>query len=90
MTQNEAYGELAHAIVVQAAKDWRTLCQYLLEPKRDTEIVKQKVTFDSLRRFFKSPWCDTLCVGVNPQMILDRLEKELKETETKKQIIGGQ
>lgn len=80
MTQNEAYGELASAIVVQAMKDWR---QLIKKRAPDSE-------YSALRLFFKSSWCDTLCVGVNPQMILDRLEKDLKETETKKQIIGGQ
>lgn len=81
MTQNEAYGELAHAVIAQAVKDWRMLCQYILNPKGYMEAVAQNVTFDSLRKFFKSEWCDSLCWNVSAKGILYRLERELEETQ---------
>lgn len=80
MTQNEAYGELAHAIVEQAVKDWRMLCQKMLSPKGYMDRITQDITFDSLRKFFKSEWCETLCWNVSAKGILYWLEKELAET----------
>lgn len=80
MTQNEAYGELAHAVIAQAVKDWRMLCQALIDKKSYMNGITQNVTFKSLRKFFKSEWCETLCWNVSAKGILYWLEKELAET----------
>lgn len=92
MTQNEAYGELASGIIEQAIKDWKDLCKHLgkspIPPKRDMA----KVTFDSLRMFFKGEWCYSLCVGYDPLVILAGLERELRETEKQiklQEVVNG-
>jgi hypothetical protein len=68
VSEEDAYIDLASAIVVQAVKDWRNLCK------------KQKPSdkFIGLRQFFKSEWCALLCGNVDPLFILDALERERK------------
>lgn len=68
MSEEDAYRNLANAIVVQAVKDWRKLC------KKQEPSDK----FIGLRQFFKSEWGKTLCGKVDPQYILRKLEEELK------------
>lgn len=71
------YVDFAHAIIRQAVVDWRALCKG--EDAGQTSFV-------SLRRFFQSEWCTTLCLGVKPLAILDRLEEELVQFQKEKRI----
>lgn len=68
------YRMLASAIVVSAAEDWRELCS-------GKKIYGESIP--GLRRFFKSSFCKTMCGSVDPSIILQRLEKELKESKNK-------
>ncbi len=65
--------ELAAGIVDQAVKDWRALI-------RDNKTVSGNkglvISFNELRRFFKSAWCKLL-IDTDPLIILAQLEKEL-------------
>ena len=62
--------KLTAAIIAQAVTDWRKLEQ--------NDAYNQK--YNSLRRFFKSEWCEWLCaeLGVEAKDILSRLETERK------------
>ena len=68
MSQEDAFRNLANAIVVQATDDWRKLC------KKQEPSCK----FTGLRQFFKSDWCALLCGNIDPLFILDALERERK------------
>lgn len=68
MSEEDAYRNLANAIVVPAVKDWRKLCK-----KREPNGK-----FTGLRHFFESDWCATLCGNADPLLILDALERERK------------
>lgn len=84
MTQEEAYGELARAIVFAAIEDWKRLCDQLMHPKERAQVNwNGRTNFKMLREFFRSEWAYALCVGIEPLVILDGLEKELVETERK-------
>ena len=76
MSEKDAYRNLANAVVVQAADDWRYLCGMLAGTKNPK--TPPKFTFKSLRAFFKSKWCALLCGNIDPLFILDALERERK------------
>lgn len=65
---------LAQGIVLQAIFDWRVL-------EAGGSIKDRSVTFEALRIFFRSPWCDTLLMftGADPDYIRNLLERELAE-----------
>lgn len=73
MSEEDAYRNLAHAIVIQAVNDWRNLC------KKN----RPHTSFAGLRNFFRSDWCATLCGGVDPLFILAALEQERKAAANK-------
>lgn len=79
MTPEQAYGELAYAVIVQAGRDWDALIKQELRPTKGSQISRTTTTFDSLRQFFKSEWCEILCVGMDPKKVLAELERELKK-----------
>jgi len=89
MTQTEAYCGLADAIVVQAGKDWRALCGLMLRPQKRPKVINDinMNTFGYLRLFFKSGWCQMLCNHTDPLVILEGLERELKETENQIKLL---
>lgn len=72
---NDPYQLLAAGIVIHAIDDWRSLVK-----KRawDRQRV-YKCSFDELRNFFNSSWCELLMqrFEITPQHILAKLEKEL-------------
>lgn len=70
LSEEDAFRNLANAIVVQAVKDWRRLC------KKGEPSDK----FTRLRQFFKSEWCSMLCGNIDPLYILEALERERKAT----------
>ncbi len=65
---------LAQGIVLQAIFDWITL-------ETGGEIKESRVTLNSLRLFFRTAWCETLLLftDINPDLILEILEKELAD-----------
>lgn len=62
---------LAKAIIYEAVNDWMSL----IDKGHTDETTKE---FNKLREFFKSDWCKMLVHGVDPEVILERLEKELR------------
>ena len=70
----DACRELADAIILQAAYDWRRLCKK----------GAHGGAFAELRGFFRSQWCAALCGDADPIMILGRLEEERKLANLKK------
>ena len=63
---DDAYRNLASAVVIAAITDWRILCR---------KKAKNRA-FAKLRQFFQSDWCATLCGNVDPLDILKTLEQE--------------
>lgn len=57
VSENEAYRLLAHAIVLQAVKDYRNAITAHADHERDR-----------LERWFYTPWCKTLS-GLEPETI---------------------
>lgn len=73
---SDPWDELAKAIIHQAVLDWR----YLISTGKDYERISFfPVSFDELRRFFKSEYCQ-LMIKIDPESILRQLEKELDES----------
>ena len=71
--------KLTAAIIAQAVTDWRKLEQ--------DDAHNQK--YNSLRRFFKSEWCEWLCaeLGIEAKDILSRLEAERKSSADEKEAV---
>lgn len=71
--------KLTAAIIGQAVADWRAL--------EKCGAYNQK--YNSLRRFFKSEWCEWLCaeLGVEAKDILSRLEAERKSRADEKEVV---
>ena len=71
--------KLTAAIIAQAISDWRKLEQ--------DDAYNQK--YNSLRRFFKSEWCEWLCaeLGIEAKDILSRLEAERKSRADEKEVV---
>ncbi len=71
--------ELTTAIVERAVKDWRILIS-----KNITKTTRcgMKISFRELRQFFKSDWC-RLLIETDPLIILEQLEKELRDAREK-------
>ncbi len=78
MSEEDAFRNLANAIVEQAASDWRKICECERTGKpRPDDLRKQSLS--AIRAFFKSDWCAMLCGNVDPLYILDALEHERKD-----------
>ena len=79
MTDN-AIKNLVAAIILQAVKDWDTLMRKNVEICRPQQ-GKMTVSFDEIRKFFKSEYGQSLCVSVNLSAddILAKLEKRLAQ-----------
>ena len=67
----DGYEQLAQAIVIQAAKDYKRALRALIR-NRDNE--KAMATRDSVERFFRSEWFMML-TNTNPNVLLDRLQE---------------
>ena len=63
---------LAQGIVYQAILDWRIL---------DSDRELSKISYTTLRSFFRSPWCESLLLftDIDPEVIVARLEAQTKE-----------
>jgi hypothetical protein len=68
---------VAAAIILKAVEDWQALCK--------GKKAKSDCNFPELRRFFKSEWAEMLAskLGLSAIALLQRLEKERKESEKK-------
>ena len=67
MTEDQAYRNLANAVIERAAADWRQLC-------KEKDVTDS--SFTALRRFFRGEWAQALCGKVSAKYILTRLETE--------------
>lgn len=72
MNEEDAYRNLANAIVAQAAEDFRSL---YLNPKRKIPELPMESLY-TIRRFFSSDYCQLLCGDTDPLYILRELERE--------------
>ena len=70
----DPYQNLANAIVLQAARDYRSAMQRLRKNPHNREAKEEK---ESLLRFFHSRWYSCL-TDVNPEYLIERLEKEVQ------------
>ena len=68
------YQNLANAIVLQAARDYRSALQRLRKNPHNREAKEEK---ESLLRFFHSRWF-TCLTDVNPEYLIERLDKEVQ------------
>ena len=65
------YENVANAIVIQAAKDFRRNIMIL---KNDPENEKASVDKQGIEKFFRSSWFQIISKA-NPDYILDRLKR---------------
>ena len=69
----DGYEELAHAVVLLAVKDYRKVLKILsVEPDHATGLKMKR----SCECFFHSRWFAVL-TGADPDLILERLQKEV-------------
>ena len=68
----DPYQELANAIIIQAAKDWRIAVRRL---KKNPGYEPAKRDRADCERFFRSAWCSEL-TEVDGTYILRKLKKE--------------
>ena len=68
---------MAQGVVYQAIMDWRRL---------DAGINVPNTSYDSLRKFFRSGWCEQLLLftSIHPSRILAKLEQHTREKEAVK------
>ncbi len=84
---------LAGAVLVRAADDWRDICRHKHDPHKEgfrRAVASDRRALVSLRRFFRSRWCVSLCNGnpETPKRVLAQLEEEYGRSLIKKQIDG--
>lgn len=68
----DPYQDLANAIIIQAAKDYRSVRKRLTKRPNDKWLEGE---LKKLERFFLSPWCEMLS-EVDGTYILRRLREE--------------
>lgn len=73
---DECYQELASAIVIQAAKDWRELKARGAAGRKEAIVTGSPIFMDEVEDFFNGEWCKLLCGDLDPAVILLGLEKE--------------
>ena len=67
------YEDLANAIVVQAARDYREALEIL---KRNPKNSEAKYTKMEVERFFLSSWYKVL-TNFDPEFLLEKLKEEM-------------
>lgn len=81
---DEAYENLANAIIVQAAEDWKKAYKYLRKHARSrSKTVKENMVRTErikieCENFFRSAWFKTL-TNADGEAIFSRLQKEAEE-----------
>ena len=68
----DPYQELANAIVIMAAKDYR---HALRIQRRNPDSQAAKIKIDEIERFFRSEWYQLL-TSVDGEMLITRLREE--------------
>lgn len=83
----DPYHRLAAEIIIAAIEDWRQLIDNRAWETDKYCNTRAYMTFEALRRFFKSDWCDFLAqfFNIEPARIMEQLEKELQEAKAKEQ-----
>ena len=71
--QRSSYRDMAGAIVVQAARDYRRALQML---KKNPKNEKAQMTKDEVERFFFSEWYQVLC-EVEPTVVIREIRREV-------------
>lgn len=69
---NTGYEELANAIIIMAAKDYRKAAKVLRDFPNDKEARKE---IRKCERFFNSKWCSLLS-DIDGKQILKKLREE--------------
>ncbi len=67
------YQALANAIVIQAAKDYKTVIRFLKKHPRDKTKMKLK---EEIERFFRSSWCEML-TNAEPEYLMRSIRKKV-------------
>lgn len=75
MTEKETWENLANAVIIQAAKDYRIIARRL---ERFPASEKSRKELRELEDFFRSDWFKLLS-SVNGPAILEQLRKEIRK-----------
>ena len=70
----DSYERLANAIVLQAAKDYRTALKRVARRPKDRDGLATKIECE---RFFRSGWFGIL-TGIDPEMLMRKLQMEVQ------------
>ena len=70
----DSYERLANAIVLQAAKDYRTALKRVARRPKDRDGLATK---NECERFFRSGWFGFL-TGIDPEMLMRKLQMEVQ------------
>lgn len=70
----DSYEKLANAIVLQAAKDYRTALKRVARHPKDRDGLAAK---KECERFFRSGWFGIL-TGIDPEMLMRKLQMEVQ------------
>jgi hypothetical protein len=74
---NNAYEELANAIVLRAVEDYRKAHEDI---RKNKNIIFAKISIAEIERFFRSGWYKEL-TSVDGEVLLQKLKKEMEEAE---------
>jgi hypothetical protein len=80
---------LAAAIIQNAMEEWEVLIHTRLRPSQlyPGTVATVERRLNSLRAFFRSPWCDVLMCGESEgEELLKRLDAEYRQSYLCKQI----
>lgn len=67
---HDNWADLANAIIIQAAKDYRRAIRVLKLHPHHAKAVKQK---SEIEEFFRSKWCAALS-GIDGEVLIKRLK----------------
>ena len=71
----DPYENLANAIVIRAAEDYRKVLRRCEQDPDKKAYIKEK---ESLERYFRSDWFGTL-TGIDPELLIRKLCEEVRE-----------
>lgn len=72
---DDAYERLANAIIITAARDYRTALRKLSRNSSNADAIREK---ESIERFFYSGWFGIL-TGLDPDLLIRRLREEARK-----------
>ena len=78
---DDPYRRIAAEIIIAAIEDWRKLIDRHAWVNDKYCNTSAYMSFAAIRRFFNSDWCAFLMMyfNIEPERILEQLEKELHE-----------